>query len=162
MPWDKPYFPARNKCLDPALYATPGRIVFFTLRVYRWQTAFVHADLNRAVIDDLIGYFVTRRCQLFTYCLMPDHLHFLITPEEKGVCTLAFTDRFKSMTTRRSWDLGWRGKLWQPRNYDHVVRDGEEDLVEIDAYIRANPVRKKFVEESADWPWSGKANPLPL
>ena len=92
---------------------------------------------------------------------MPDHLHFLVSPQHDGTCVLKFTSQFKGKATNRSWTVGWRGKLWQPRYYDHIVR-AEEDLRLIAEYILANPVRKNLTRCIDDWPWSGHMNPLPI
>ncbi|MGB9298974.1 MAG: transposase [Anaerolineae bacterium] len=101
-----------------------------------------------------------QRCRVFTYCLMPDYLHFLVSPREEGVSILQFVDRYKGRTTNESWKFGWKGKLWQPRHYDHVVRR-DEDLGVIALYLMQNPVRRGLVERSEDWPWGGQMNPLP-
>ena len=77
------------------------------------------------------------------------------------ISTLKFTDRYKGKTTNQSWTFGWRGKLWQPRYYDHIVR-AEEDLRAIAEYILNNPVRKGLAERAADWPWGGSMEPLPI
>jgi len=91
---------------------------------------------------------------------MPDHLHFLVSPGEDGASVLSFTEQYKGKTTNESWRFDWQGKLWQPRYYDHIVRD-DEDLVLIARYILDNPVRKGLVKHAEDWPWSGQMNPLP-
>mgnify|MGYP003730669011 CR=1 FL=1 len=100
-------------------------------------------------------------CVVYTYCLMPDHLHFLVSVAEEGASVLVFTERFKGKTTNASWKSGWQGKLWQPRYYDHVIRK-EESLVKIAQYILDNPVRKGLCASAEDWPWGGCLNPLPL
>jgi len=102
-----------------------------------------------------------QHCAVYTYCLMPDHLHYLVGPVQEGVSVLVFSDQFKGKTTNRSWQHGWRGKLWQPRSYDHIVRV-EEDLRQIAEYILNNPVRKGLVDHAEDWPWSGHLTPLLL
>jgi REP element-mobilizing transposase RayT len=99
-------------------------------------------------------------CAVFTYCLMPDHLHFLVSPRKDGISVHKFTDQYKAKATNHSWTIGWRGKLWQPRYYDHIIRK-EENLYRIAEYIMSNPVRKKLVACSEDWPWSGHLSPLP-
>ncbi|HJW89378.1 MAG TPA: transposase [Anaerolineales bacterium] len=99
-------------------------------------------------------------CRVYTYCLMPDHLHFLVSPVDDGSSVLRFTDQFKGKTTNFSWKLGWKGKLWQPRSYDHVVRD-RDALFALSEYILDNPVRKELVERREYWRWSGILNPLP-
>jgi putative transposase len=92
---------------------------------------------------------------------MPDHLHFLISPRQEGISVLTFTDQYKGKATNRSWTVGWTGKLWQPRYFDHIVRS-EESLIAIAEYIVNNPVRKGLVDRAEDWLWGGYTNPLPL
>jgi putative transposase len=161
MAWTKPYQPPVNQRLDPALYMDPNRVVFITISAYQRTAPFNNPELNTAIIDCLKSEQTRNRCQIFTYCLMPDHLHYLISPLENGVSTLVFTDQFKGKTTNLSWKHGWHGKLWQPRSYDHIVR-AEEDLRAIAQYILNNPVRKELISRAEDWQWSGELNPLPL
>ncbi len=68
---------------------------------------------------------------------------------------------YKGKATNRSWTVGWHGKLWQPRYFDHIVR-ADEDLRAIAGYILNNSVRKGLVECAEDWPWSGNMNSLSL
>lgn len=161
MPWTKPYHPPRNQRLDPELYTYANRVYFITVRAYRNQSPFVTAALNAHTLDVLRNEQSRLRCEVFTYCLMPDHLHFLVSPCEDGVSVLTFTDQYKGKATNGSWQFGWRGKLWQPRYYDHIVRN-DESLLEIAQYILDDPVRKGLVERAEDWPWSGHMNPLPV
>jgi len=145
----------------PTLYAQAGAVCFITIRAYAGQTPFVRQDLNQMILDVLQEEQARQGCTVFTYCLMPDHMHFLISPCMDGVSVLVFTDQYKGKTTNRSWKSGWRGKLWEPRYYDHIVR-AEEDLRAIGEYIRNNPVRKGLVKDATEWLWSGHLNPLPL
>jgi putative transposase len=161
MPWNKPYHPSRNQRLTPELYAYANRVYFITIRAYRNQSPFVRTDLNQLMLDVLREEGERQNCAVFTYCLMPDHLHFLSGPRQDGISVLTFTDQYKGKSTNRSWVVGWHGKLWQPRHYDHIVRT-DESLVKIAEYILSNPVRKELVARTEDWPWSGHMNPLPL
>jgi putative transposase len=161
MPWNKPYHPPRNQRLDPELYTCANRLCFITIRAYRNHAPFVRDELNALTLNVLREEQTRHNCAVFTYCLMPDHLHFLVSPCQDGISVLAFTDQFKGKSTNQSWDVGWRGKLWQPRYFDHIVR-AEESLRAIADYILNNPVRKELVERAEDWPWSGHMNPLPL
>lgn len=161
MPWTKPYQPPRNQRLDPDLYTESNRVVFITIRAYRDLIPFNEASRNAAMLHCLEEEQIRNHCCVFTYCLMPDHLHYLASPQQDGMSVLTFTDQFKGKATNLSWKFGWHGKLWQPRHFDHIVR-AEEDLRAIAQYILDNPVRKGFVEHAEDWPWSGHFNPLPL
>lgn len=161
MPWNKPYHAVKNQRLDPEEYAVAARVYFMTVRAYQHQSPFVRNELKQLVIDVLREEQHRQNCAVLTYCLMPDHLHFLTSPQLDGASVLKFTDQFKGKATNRSWMLGWRGKLWQPRFFDHIVR-AEEDLLAISEYILNNPVRRGLVECPEDWPWGGYMNPLSL
>jgi REP element-mobilizing transposase RayT len=161
MPWTKPYKPVSNQPLDLELYEQSGRITFITIHAYNRLNPFVNDPINQMVIRRLHSEQTRLNCRVFVYCLMPDHLHFLISPNQDGVSILTFTNQFKGKTTNLSWDLGWQGKLWQPRFYDHIVR-ADENLRAIAEYIIANPVRKDLVSTPEDWPWSGSFSPIPV
>ena len=161
MPWTTPYRPPKNERLVSEIYRDPSRVCYITIRAYRNLRPFIEPRLNRRVVELLRAEQERQRCRVFVYCLMPDHLHLLVSPCEEGVSALQFVHRFKGRTTNESWRLGWQGKLWQPRHYDHVVRR-DEDLAAIALYVVQNPVRKRLVESAEDWPWSGELNQLPI
>jgi len=161
MPWSKPYHPSANQRLDLAVYEQPGNIVFITIRAYIHQSPFVSPSLNQMIVDTLAEEAERQQCWVYTYCLMPDHLHFLVNPRIERVSVLKFTDQYKGKTTNRSWKLGWQGKLWQPRYYDHVIRT-EESLWNIANYIWDNPTRKQLIPPDGEWSWRGQIHPLPV
>jgi hypothetical protein len=53
-----------------------------------------------------------------------------------------------------------RGRLWQPRCYDHVLRRDEAFDRTCD-YVLANPVRAGFVENTDDYRWCAAVDPIP-
>ena len=96
------------------------------------------------------------------WVVMPNHLHGVIvirnankqtsaeTPQ-RGVSTPtrrhwkpdslgAILNQFKSACTKRIRAAGYREFGWQPRFYDHIIRD-EESLLHIREHIRYNPVK---------------------
>lgn len=73
---------------------------------------------------------------------MPDHLHALIS-FPSGESMRACWKRFTSKKT---------GIIWQRDFFDHRIRNDESWQAKAD-YIRQNPVRKKLVARSEDWPW---------
>lgn len=88
------------------------------------------------------------RVQLLAACLMPDHLHLLVGPGKVGV--MKFAASFKSYTTRRSWRLGNKNALWQPRPFDRTIRS-DEDFANVAEYILRNPVAAGRVEGERSW-----------
>jgi REP element-mobilizing transposase RayT len=155
----KPYSPHPHR-LERDLYAESSRITFITICAIAPHRPFVRPDFNRVLLDLLAGDQTRLNCTVFTYCLMPNHLHYLVKPNEDGVSVLTFTDQLKRKSTNAGWKHGWRGKLWQRDYYDHLVRHSES-LLAIAQYILNNPVRKGLAATADEWPWSGHLNPLP-
>jgi len=89
---------------------------------------------------------------LHVYCVMPDHVHVLLTPLD-GANIVRFVQAVKSRTTHAYWALGGEGKLWQRGFFDHVVRR-DESTSRIAEYILANPVRAGLVESALAYPFS--------
>lgn len=146
--------------LSEANYCRKGQIVFVTIRAYGRKAPFVRSELNQVVIQTLYEEQKRLDCWVHTYCLMPDHIHFLVSPREEGYSVLKFTNQFKGKTTNRSWRHGWEGKLWWRSYYDRIVRD-ERHLDAVVKYIMNNPVREGLVGLPSEWPWSGCLSPFP-
>jgi putative transposase len=110
----------------------------------------IHA---RIVIDELLKAAKDVRFRILCYCLMPDHLHVIVSPGESTFTLSKFLNIFKGRTTavfRERKDLK---KIWQRSGFDHVIRT-EENLKGVIKYIRNNPVRKGIVENADDYPYS--------
>jgi REP element-mobilizing transposase RayT len=91
--------------------------------------------------------------RLYGYCLMPDHLHVLVSPAESETPVRVLLDRFKSFTTNRYWKLGGSGRLWQASARDRLKRPSES-LQTLVAYIVNNPVRAGLVQCWTEWPYT--------
>ena len=83
------------------------------------------------------------------YVIMPDHLHFIITIQERHIGrSLPDVMRFfKTMTTNAYIQAVKNGtvppfdkKLWQKSYYDHVIRN-QQDYDETWQYIENNPAK---------------------
>jgi len=136
--------------------------VYFATLCARHQTnVFSNSALASEVVNAIHWARANGRWEVYCFCLMPDHLHLALSP---GECNGNLSDTigaFKKWTTRKAWDMGLHGPLWQRSWYDHVARH-EEDLTRICEYICNNPVRSGLVEEVSQWPYSGMPDPLPL
>lgn len=85
------------------------------------------------------------------YAIMPDHLHILLTIQERhaGRSLPDMVRFFKTMTTNayirgvRDGSLQpFAGKLWQKSYYDHIIRN-QQDYNEVCEYIDNNPLAWK-------------------
>ena len=105
------------------------------------------------VINELLKTAKDLKFRILCYCLMPDHLHVIVSPGESTLTLSKFLNIFKGRTTavfRERKDLK---KIWQRSAFDHVIRT-EENLKGVIKYIRNNPVRKGIVENADDYPYS--------
>lgn len=89
---------------------------------------------------------------LFVWCVMPDHLHALVAPENEGN-VVDWVRRFKGRVSADARQQGLRN-LWQRSFHDHILRV-EETVADVVSYILANPVRAGFVKDWREWPHHG-------
>ncbi len=105
-------------------------------------------------------------CALHAYVLMTNHVHLLVTPENR-----ASVGRMMQHVGRRYVPYvnrahGRSGTLWEGR-FKGAPIDGEAYLLACSRYIELNPVRAGMVARPADYRWSsyranalGEADPL--
>lgn len=60
----------------------------------------------------------------------------------------AIIGQFKSVCTKQIWALGYSDFRWQPRFYDHIIRD-ESALMNIRQYIADNPLKWHLDRENS-------------
>ena len=85
--------------------------------------------------------------------LMPDHLHVVVAPSERGGRLGNFSAALKRWM-RKELNASWE---WQPGCFDRLLRS-HESLHEKWLYIQENPVRAGFVKEWKDWPYRFEFN----
>jgi REP element-mobilizing transposase RayT len=113
------------------------------------------SEINaRIVINELLKAAKDVRFRIICYCLMPDHLHVIVTPGESTLTLSKFLNIFKGRTTAVFRERKDFNKIWQRSAFDHVIRT-EENLKGVIEYIRNNPVRKGIVQNADDYPYSG-------
>jgi len=113
------------------------------------------------LIEDALGFGRNKNeIVLFCYCVMPDHLHILLSLNDTYPKRLQeWVSAFKRFTSKKTFELFGIKPLWQKNFYDHIVRK-EESLNNIAEYIVNNPVRKGIVEEWEQYPHSKIVDPL--
>jgi putative transposase len=129
------------------------RIYFVTICAEDRQPIFQVPTRAQAAINELKRAADRMSFLVHSFCLMPDHAHFLVegmTPQSDLVKLVAQWKQttgylFRHELPRRSW---------QRRFYDHVLRR-PEDSEAVAWYIWMNPVRKGIVTEPQMYPFSG-------
>ena len=80
-----------------------------------------------------------RGTEVFAWCFMPDHVHFLLQDFD----LVEFVRLFKGRLTPRARQLERSRPLWQKSFYDHALRKSES-VFTIAGYIWENPVRAQL------------------
>lgn len=136
-------------------YSDSNTVFFVTLCTYNNQPHFMHKGIVKIITDE-IDFRITcsQEVAVFTYCIMPNHLHLLLKLKEKYGKTLQnWIAAFKRYTARQASEEFGVQPLWQKNFYEHVVRR-DESLEEIAKYIVYNPVRKGLVSNWQEYPYS--------
>ncbi|NNJ26077.1 REP-associated tyrosine transposase [Alienimonas chondri] len=165
----------------------PGHAHELTFSTYR-RLRFLERDRVRGWFADALALAREKHdVAVWTYVLMPEHVHLLVHPRRRSYSIEAFRHDLKAPVGRRAFAHleehapHWlpqltrrRGKkterlFWQPgAGYDRNVTEPKTLAAMID-YIHANPVRRGLCERPEDWMWSGArcfagqdAGPIPL
>lgn len=100
-----------------------------------------------------------RPFETIAVCILPDHFHTIWTlPEGDHDFSIRMSDLKSGFTRRLPERLKSTGRkrerdIWQPRFWEHVIRD-DEDLSNHMDYVHWNPVRHGLCSDPADWPHS--------
>src|SRR5438445_3894590 len=86
------------------------------------------------------------------YCLMPNHVHVILTPSDADGLRAALGETHRRYTRHVNQREGWRGYLWQGR-FASCPMD-EAYLLACARYVELNPVRARLARRARDWPWS--------
>ena len=89
---------------------------------------------------------------MWSYCLMPNHVHIVIVPSDPDGLWRTFRRLHREYTGFINARMRVTGHLWQG-GYGSVAMD-EEHLVTALRYVALNPVQARLVEQAEDWPWS--------
>lgn len=93
--------------------------------------------------------------EIWAYCLMGNHVHFVAIPVAEDSLARCFSEAHVHYTRRINKREGWQGHLWQGRFGSSVL--SENHLLATVRYIERNPVRAGMVKEAWDYPWSSAA-----
>jgi putative transposase len=89
---------------------------------------------------------------VWAYCLMPNHVHLILTPSDEDGLRAALGETHRRYTRHVNRREGWRGYLWQGRFASSPM--DEAYLLACARYVELNPVRAKLVRRARDWRWS--------
>ena len=131
----------------------PGRSYYLGCCVHGRRPLFRQEELARLLLDLYVSRRDSGAIALHGYVIMPAHYHVLVTlraAESISGLVRGVHSLFARACRERT---GLRGRLWQRRFYDHVIRDEEDWRTKL-AYTHENPVRAGLVRTPTEHEWS--------
>lgn len=135
-----------------ARLVVPGMPHHITQRGNRRQQTFFNDGDYAAYLELMAERCCQRGVEIWSYCLMPNHVHLIAVPSSQDGLRWAIGGAHERYTRRINFREKWRGYLWQGRFASFVM--DEPYLLAAARYVELNPVRAKLVADAADWPWS--------
>lgn len=158
-----------------------GKAHFITMTVVDWIDVFTRKNHKMAIVDSLKYCQQHKGLELYSWCLMPSHLHLIISAADDKKLSDILRD-FKKFTSkelirliqeesesRREWMLDkfeFAGrynpkikdyKFWQDGNHPVELYSPAFTKQKLD-YIHNNPVEEMFVSEPQEYLFSSARN----
>ncbi len=130
----------------------PGIPHHITQRGNRRQKVFFSSQDYQYYLDLLIDSCRDAQTVCWAYCLMPNHVHLILVPDEVDGLRNTLAEAHRKYTRMINFRHGWRGHLWQERFHSFPM--DEKHLYRATRYVEVNPVRAGLVSNVEDWPWS--------
>ena len=109
------------------------------------------ADYRR-YLDWLQEYAPRYAVDIWAYCLMPNHVHFVCVPKAEGALARAFNTVHMRYAQYFNGKRAVHGHLWRARFMSCVLDD--RSVHEEVRFIENNPLRTGLVVQAADYAWS--------
>lgn len=123
-----------------------------TQRGVRRQATFHETADYQAYLSLLAGACQKAGTRVWAYCLMPNHVHFVMVPSDADGLRAALSAVHRRHAETINRRFGWQGHLWQARFYSCPMDEGH--LHAAVRYVEMNPVRAGLTRSAEEWPWS--------
>jgi len=131
-----------------------GRIYFFvTTNTEKRQQIFRDPGVAHFFLNTLRYYKPLLGFKIYSYVVMPDHIHLLIEPNERYDLSEVMKAIKGSFGRKYFMMRGERGKVWQRQFFEYSIED-DMDLKRKIQYIFENPVRRGIVKKEVDYEFS--------
>ena len=123
-----------------------------TQRGNRRQTTFFCEDDYLIYIDLMAQWCRHYRVDIWSWCLMPNHVHLIAVPQTTEGLARAIGEAHRRYTRHVNFRENWRGHLWQGRFASFPME--EQHLLATARYVEMNPVAAGLVKHPEDYRWS--------
>ena len=160
-------------------WQNPGCVYFITFRTYK---GIILDDTSKQIIYDAIIYQDKKKCRLYSFVIMPDHVHIILQPIEinqgqyinlslimqaiKGFASKQIIKHINIMNTQTPPSVLPKTiadtqtgasvlpikHIFQSESFDRIIRNKEE-LNEKMNYILNNPVKNGLIDNGFNYNW---------
>ena len=130
----------------------PGLAHHVTQRGNRREPIFFETGDQEVYRDLLAEQAHKARLAVWAYCLMPNHVHLIVVPEDEDGLGRAIGEAHRRYTNFVNARGRWTGHLFQSR-FASVAMD-DAHLTAAVRYVSLNPVRARLAARPEDWAWS--------
>jgi putative transposase len=130
----------------------PGLPHHVTQRGNRRERTFFEDGDYALYLDLLASACRQHGVEIWSYCLMPNHVHIIAVPRDEDGLARTFRHVHRHYTGYVNARMRVTGHLWQGR-FSSVAMD-EAHLYAALRYVALNPVRARLVARPEDWNWS--------
>lgn len=105
------------------------------------------------IVAQSVLHFAPQRYQLHAWCVMPNHVHVLLTPNADQTLN-KIVHSWKSFSSNRANGyLKRTGAFWQREYFDRFIRD-ERHFEAAVQYVENNPVKAGLCSSASEWRFS--------
>jgi len=115
------------------------------------QTVFAEEGDYVRYVELLAGFAPKYGLEIWAYCLMPNHVHFIGVPGRQESLARTFNTVHMLYAQYFNRKQNAIGHLWQGRFFSCVL--DERHLYAAVRYVEMNPVRAGIVQAPQDYPW---------
>lgn len=130
----------------------PGIPHHVTQRGNRRQRTFFSDANYESYLNLLAATAKAFNFDIWSYCLMPNHVHLLAVPQREGSLREGIGQTHNSYTRMVNRENGWTGCLWQGRFFSCPIDPIRAAIVA--RYIELNPVRAGLCKHPREYRWS--------
>ena len=127
----------------------------FITAVCRERFPYLHSSSSKKLLLDIMREVKHETgTTVMAYVILDEHFHWLLNTQLQDISgvmqsvKLRFTRRFAASNAK---PVG--GSCWQPRFWDHVIRNQQDFNRHLD-YIHYNPIKHEYVQRPIDFEFS--------
>jgi putative transposase len=129
-------------------YYFPGNVYFVTAVTHERVPILIgNIDLLWRAFD---GVKRVSHVHIIAWVVLPDHFHMIIDPHNNILSNLMQRIKMSFASNYRKRHGIYRGRVWQNRFWDHIIRN-EDDMKRHIDYIHYNPVKHEYAKSPFGW-----------